>query len=155
MESVKQRSMPKGDDIGWEIVSIDCGVDDDGDLVTNPRADWVEDIAGWLASDTNDKKKGTSCAKANEVLRTLFELETRAKAAGSSLVFATKEIADLVGAPFERASMKPESLQKSVREALSALVAEGRVRRLGAQGYQTASNQSKSNSGSSEYNKLH
>lgn len=157
MESLKQRSMPKGDDLGWEIRAVDYGVDDDGDLVTNPMADWVEDTSGWAVSMRNEKgkKPSNADAKANEVMRTLRELETSAEADGSPLVFATKDIADLVGAPFDREGMKTESLQKAVREALNALVAEGRVKRLGAQGYRTAREGSKSEDGRDDYATLH
>ena len=58
---------------------------------------------------------------------------------GSSIVFSAKDIAELVGAPFDRVGVKPESLQKAVREGLNALVVKGQVKRLGAQGYQTVS----------------
>lgn len=138
MESIKQRSMNKCDDIGFEIVPIDYGRDDDGEIVTNPFAAWANDTTKWKAPDQNSKGKKTAHAKANEVLRTLKALEVQAKSNGSPSVFATSDIADHVAAPFERESMKPESLQKAVREALNALVAEGRVERLGAQGYRCA-----------------
>jgi len=136
MEALKQRSMPREDDIGFEIVSIDYGVDDDGDMVTNPRADLVKDTTGWTDPTASRKGKSSSQARANEVLRTLGQLEAEAQTGGAPLVFSTKEVADHVGAPFDRDSMKPESLQKAVRDVLNALAGQGRVERLGTQGYQ-------------------
>jgi hypothetical protein len=155
MEVVKQRSMPKGDDTGWEIVIVEYGVDDDGDLVTNPRADWIEDTSGWSVPVASNKGKTTYNAKANEVFRAICELEAQARKQGSSFVFATKDIADLVAAPFDRAGMKPESLQKAVRETLNALVTEGRVKRIGAQGYQCVRKDCGAKDGSTEYATLH
>jgi len=155
MEIAKQRSMTKGDDIGWEIVSVDYGVDDDGDMVTNPRADFVKDTTGWTDPTPTRKGKSSSHAKANEVVLTLGQLEARAKKDGDPLVFGTKEIADHVGAPFDRNGMKPESLQKAVREVLNALVTEGRVRRLGSQGYRIVSEGQQPEDSSEEYAVLH
>jgi len=139
MESAKQRSMSKGDDIGWEIEAIQYGVDDDGDIVTNPSANYIEDTDGWSEPGSRKNGKKSSHAKANEVLRTLGQLEASAQVEGAPLLFGTKEVAANVGTPFDRAGMKPESLQKAVREALNALVAEGRVERLGSQGYRIVS----------------
>lgn len=138
MESIKQRSMPKCDDIGFEIVAIDYGRDDDGDIVTNPLAEWVEDTSNWTVAPKNSRGEKTAHFRADEVLRTLRALEVRAASDGSPRVFTTNEIADHVGAPFDREGMKPESLQRAVREALNVLSAEGRVERLGGQGYRSA-----------------
>lgn len=154
-ESVKQRSMPKGDDIGFEIEAIYYGRDDDGDIVTNPRAKWVEDTTDWAEPTGNAKGKKASNSKPNEVLRTLRELEAEAQADGSSMGFGTKEIADHVGDPFNREGVKPESLHKAVREALNTLVAEGHVARLGSQGYRTSPANSKSKDDQGEYATLH
>ena len=71
-------------------------------------------------------------------------------------MFTTNDIADQVGAPFEREGMKRESLQRAVREVLNALVADGRVERLGAQGYRCApSDTAQEDGGSAEYATLH
>lgn len=155
MESAKQRSMTKSDDIGWEIVSVDYGVDDDGDMVTNPRADLVKDTTGWTDPTPTRNGRPSSHAKANEVMLTLGQLEARAKNDGDPLVFGTKEIADHVGAPFDRNGMKPESLQKAVREVLNALVAEGRVKRVGSQGYRIVREGQQLEDSSEEYAALH
>ena len=155
MEIAKQRSMTKGDDIGWEIVSVDYGVDDDGDVVTNPRADFVKDTTGWTDPTATRKGKSSSHAKANEIVLTLGQLEARAKKDGAPLVFGTKEIADHVGGPFDRNGMKPESLQKAVREVLNTLVGEGRVKRVGSQGYRIVSEGQQPEDSSEEYAVLH
>lgn len=156
MESIKQRSMTKCEDIGFEIVTIDHGRDNDGDIVTNPLAKWALDTTKWTPPAKNAKGKKSAHAKADEVLRTLRELEVQAMSQGSPGVFATNEIADQVGAPFEREGMKPESLQRAVREALNALVAEGRVERLGSQGYRAARVETPpEDSAGTEYDSLH
>lgn len=152
MESAKQRSMTKSDDIGWEIVSVDYGVDDDGDLVTNPRADLVKDTTSWIDPTPTRTGKSLSHAKVKEVMRTLGQLEVIAKKDGDPFVFSTKQIADHVGAPFDPEGMKPESLQKAVRIALNALVADGQVKLVGTQGYQIVRQPS---DGSGEYVTLH
>lgn len=139
METAKQRSMPKGDDVGWEIVAVDFGVDDDGDPVTNASASWVEDTSEWSEPEPSRSGKKSNFEKSKEVLRTLALLNANAVVDGASSIFGTKDIAAQVGSPFDRASMKPDSLQKAVRETLNGLVKAGRVEKVGAQGYRLAS----------------
>lgn len=138
MESAKQRSMSKGDDIGWEIVAVDYGVDDDGDPVTNASASWVEDASEWSEPEPSRSGKKSNYEKSKEVLRTLAQLKANALADGAPSIFGTKDIAAQVGSPFDRAGMKPDSLQKAVRETLNGLVKAGRVEKVGAQGYRLA-----------------
>ena len=109
METLKQRSMSRVDDIGFEIVSVDYGVDGDGDgdMVTNSRADLVKDTTGWTDPTAARKGNSSSQVRANDVLRTLGQLEAEAEAEGAPVVFRTKEVADHFGASFERDNMKP------------------------------------------------
>ena len=84
------------------------------------------------------KWKKSNYEKSKEVLRTLAQLKANALADGAPSIFGTKDIAAQVGSLFDRAGMKPDSLQKAVRETLNGLVKAGRVEKVGAQGYRLA-----------------
>ena len=138
LESFKQRSLPKLPPFGFEIEAQELGYDDDNDLVTNPFADWVEDISEWNVGQTSKRSaKNLGEDRAREVLRVLRELEDLGQADGEGQPFGSSAIAKYVHGPFDRTQMKSDSLQKAVREGLAALVKSGKVEKVGTHKYRT------------------
>lgn len=134
MEMAKQRSLEKGDPVGFIIEAQEYGYDDEGDPVSNPFARWVANCSDWQVS-SKQKSIGNPASKGrnDEVLRVLRGFEKSSNAYGET--FSAVKISKHVSTGFDRGASKPESIQKAVRTTLNGLVKSGEVEKVGTKGY--------------------
>lgn len=133
LKPTKQRSIAKGEPVGFEMSEFDLGLDSDGDISTAPLALLAGDTSGWKpkkATGVGDKSNAE--LRRREVLRCLKELSDQGACAQG---ITAKQLASVVGPPFDRDAMLPASLSKAVREALNALVQAGDVEKKGSHLY--------------------
>ncbi len=131
----KQRSVPKGKPILFEIGSFLVGVDDEGDRITVPVARPAEMTSSLLAKVSEPAKPtGEGEARIRELSRVLLAL----RAKGPSTFHEARTLCGMVGEGFEGVRTNPDSLRKAVRRALDALVGAGKAETDGNGGYRAA-----------------
>lgn len=135
----KQRSVPKGKPILFEIGSFCIGVDDEGERITVPIARPAEMTSSLLAKvNEGVKPGGEGEARIREVSRVLLAL----RAKGPAKYHAARTLCGMVGEGFEGVRSNPDSLRKAVRRALDALVGAGKAETDGIGGYRASNSHS-------------
>lgn len=118
----KQRSVQKGAPVHFEIEALEVGFDEDGDLITVPKAELVpEPFEGNALIDPKTGKMSLSERRAQAALNALEILDDESE--GSYHSPAT--VSARVGEDFAKGKLKPDSLRKKVKEALDLLVSQG------------------------------
>jgi hypothetical protein len=131
----KQRSVPKGKPILFEIGSFFIGVDDDGERITVPIARPAEMTSSLLAKvNETVKPGGEGEARIKEVSRVLLAL----RAKDPSTFHEARTLCGMVGEGFEGVRSNSDSLRKAVRRALDALIGAGKAETDGSGGYRAA-----------------
>ena len=131
----KQRSVPKGKPILFEIGSYFIGVDDDGERRTVPIARPAE-MTSSLFAKVNEAAKpgGEGESRIKEVSRVLLALRARDPAT----FHEARTLYGMVGEGFEGVRSNSDSLRKAVKRALDALIGAGKVETDGNGGYRAA-----------------
>jgi hypothetical protein len=120
----KQRSVPKGKAMGFEIRSFFVGNDEDGDPVSVPMAYPVTADSSLIPkSKASGKQVGEGDSRTMEVLRVLCALRDRSP----DMYHEAKDICGIVGEAFESVRNNQDSLRKAVARALKALVSSRQV----------------------------
>lgn len=120
----KQRSVPKGEPLVFEIEGLEVGTDKDGEIITVPIARPSDSFAS-LRPKTKEAKSGggDGDARVAEIWRVIFGLWEK----DPSQFHDAKALGTLAGEVFQHLREKPDSLRKAVRRALDTLVEEGKV----------------------------
>ncbi|WP_103336515.1 AAA family ATPase [Pseudotabrizicola formosa] len=135
----KQRSVPKGEPILFEIGSFFIGVDDDGDRRTVPIALPAEMTSSLLTKVSESVKPGGEGeARVKELSRVLLALRAKNPAA----FHEARTLCGMVGEGFEGVRSNSDSLRKAVRRALDALIGAGKAETDGSGGYRAANSAS-------------
>ncbi len=116
----KQRSMPKGKPVFFEISPYAVGKDEDGEVITVPIARPIVPTPALLASgsDAYGAPKATD-ARTTGILRVIEALNSKNR----GRVFAPTDIYDHVIGMFE--GQKTDTMQKAVRRVLASLANDG------------------------------
>lgn len=127
----KQKRIPKGEALAFRIQPFEAGTDDEGDVFTVPMAVPFKHDNSLAISDAQPKKSSArsaaSGARANEVLRLLKGMAKH----DPKKWFSQKEIAGLVGEPFNDIRTNQESFRRAVSRALDTLKKAGSVEKSG------------------------
>jgi hypothetical protein len=128
----KQRSVPKGKPILFEIGSFFIGVDDEGERITVPIARPAEMTSSLLAKVNEAAKPGGEGeGRIKEVSRVLLAL----RAKDPDTFHEARTLCGMVGEGFEGVRSNPDSLRKAVKRALDALISAGKAETDGSGGY--------------------
>lgn len=131
----KQRSVPKGKPILFEIGSFFIGVDDEGERITVPIARPAEMTSSLLAKVNEAVKPGGEGeARIKEVSRVLLAL----RAKDPATFHEARTLCGMVGEGFEGVRSNPDSLRKAVKRALDALIGAGKAETDSSGGYRAA-----------------
>lgn len=120
----KQRSIPKGKPLVFEIAGLEVGTDSDGEIITVPIARPSVSSSTLLSKARDARSNGSEGeARAAEMWNVMSAL--REKAPGQ--FHDAKDLGGMAGEVFEAVRANPDSLRKAVRRALDALINDGKV----------------------------
>jgi len=122
VQQPKQRSMPKGKSLLFDLTAVEIGVDTDGDPITLPLA-LPRDTDGEQVIAMSRKTGRTGDERSSHLYACLGMLD--ANDPGKWHAWAS--IRDKVSGPFEELKSKPDALRKALTRARETLEADRRI----------------------------
>lgn len=122
VQQKKQRSLPRGEPILFEIAAVEVGQDTDGDPITLPVARPVVG-ATTIVSNPKGSSSSDTDARVQHLLETLRDLEREKSGAFHSATSLRSKVAG----PFNALLDKPDSLRKAIARASDTLLKQGLV----------------------------
>ncbi|WP_412555284.1 AAA family ATPase [Shimia sp. MIT1388] len=122
----KQKNTKLQDPLHFEIETLDVAFDDEGDMITVPKAVPLhQSKSSLIAANSRKPPRGKSKAnqRSEELLRVLNDLST----VDANAWHNSASLRNIVGEPFNDVRDVPENLRKAVSSGLSDLLKAGKI----------------------------